>query len=125
MSKDMILLAMKHDPWLMEEWAEVVLLQDHSSEVAIRMMLSYLNIVEGLLSRDDITKTQCLEKLQKASAPSTTHDYYWDAALRWKDRVDAQGNPTYTSTAKQRLDPIGINIQFLKMQQEMKQKQKD
>lgn len=93
--KELVIVAMIFPPWDVERWAEELLLIDPSSEIAGRMVMSYLDEVDFILP--DPSKPPKWQTLR--FAPNTDPLYYWNKALAWRKKVKAQNNSAYLSNA--------------------------
>jgi hypothetical protein len=93
--KELVIAAMIFPPWEIEEWANELLLLDPSSEVAVRMVMSYLNEVDCLLP--DPAKPSKWKTLR--FMPNNDPLYYWNKALEWQEVVKKQNDSAYASTA--------------------------
>lgn len=104
-----IISATLFDPWRVEEWAHEILATDSSSEVAFRMVRSYLKIVDELLPDLAVIKTYMPGAMKdrdyiSVNGPSTNPLFYWEKAEEWSRVVKSQPSQPYIEVATQELD---------------------
>jgi len=104
-----IISATLFDPWRVEEWAREILAIDSSSEVAFRMVRSYLKAVDELLPDPVMIKTYMPGAMKdrdyiSINGPSTNPLFYWEKAEEWHRTVKSQPSQPYIEAATQELD---------------------
>lgn len=111
-NKDMIIaITTSLDPWTIENWASELLAVDPSSEVALRMVLSYLQEVDAHLPNPPLSKRNALY-----FSPSRDPLYYWEKALKWQRSVIKQSIQVYVNTAAHQIDRRKPQIEEYKKQ---------
>ncbi len=98
--KELVIAAMIFPPWEVEGWANELLTIDPSSEVAVRMVISYLDEVDYFLP--DPSKPPKWNTLRLM--PNDDPLYYWNKALNWQTAVKAQNISAYVSTADRQIN---------------------
>ena len=76
-------------PWNIEPLALNAIHEYHMVDVAVKMVHKYLEYVDGFLSRSGGGTGQYMSSLKESGAPSASFQYFWDAALRWRDEVNS------------------------------------
>ena len=100
-------------PWNIEPLAKSMIEEYHMVDVAVRMVQKYLEYVDGFLSRSGSGETgQYMLSLTASGAPSANFDYFWDAALRWRDEVN-KFSAEHPEAAKRVNDQIESHKQTL------------
>ncbi len=77
-------VASVNPPWVLEEWAKDITAKFKTPEAAKQMVLSYLQIVDGLLPERPPKFGRYSQNLRDQHAPSTDIIYYWQKALEWE-----------------------------------------
>jgi hypothetical protein len=114
--KELVIAAMISPPWEVEEWAKELLAIDPSSEVAVRMVMSYLNEVDYFLpDPSEPSRWQTLRIMPESKDAL----YYWEQALIWQERVRKQNIPGHVSNADWQLDHRRQRIEEYKKQKDM------
>lgn len=119
--KQLIIAMTQLDPWMIEPWASQYQATDPSSEVAVRMVLSYLRIVDGFFPTDpyDISAIgEYQEGLRHRSAPAQDPVAYWNNALIWQRQIEPQLQPTHAETARRQIEKRRPLIETWMKQQE-------
>ncbi len=103
-----IISATLFDPWRVEEWAHEILAIDSSSEVAFRMVRSYLKVVDELLPDPVVVQTYIPGAMKDRDyisvyGPSTNPLFYWEKAEEWHRIVKGQPGQPYIEATKQEL----------------------
>lgn len=93
--KELVIATMVFPPWEVEEWAHELLAVDPSSEVSVRMVMSYLDEVDYFLPDPSTPSKQKTLRFM----PSEDVLYYWNKALEWREIVKGQYDPAYISNA--------------------------
>jgi len=93
--KELVITAMIFPPWDVEKWANELLAVDPSSEVAVRMVISYLQEVDSFLP----DPSQPSKRNTLVFMPSNDPLHYWNKSLQWQEAVKTQNIPEYISTA--------------------------
>ena len=93
--KELVIAAMIFPPWEVEEWANELLVIDPLNEVAVRMVMSYLDEVDFFLP--DPSKPPKWKTLR--FMPIEEPLYYWNKALDWQQAVKKQNISAYVSNA--------------------------
>jgi hypothetical protein len=107
---------------LIEQWASDIMFLDPSSEVGVRMVRKYLQIVDGFFPSDphDISAVaKHKESLKYRSAPDQTPLGYWEHALAWQKTIDPQlvpGQATAAQIAEKEIAARRANIDLWKKQ---------
>jgi len=113
-NKEIILAITKSlDPWDIEDWANDLLLANHSSEVAIRMVLSYLKEVDAL-PLDPIPHPR---RKTLHFTPSDDILYYWAKVLEWQEKVKEQKTQNYTDMVEREIGKRKPKIEEYKKQE--------
>ncbi|GHO82511.1 hypothetical protein [Dictyobacter formicarum] len=115
--KELVIAAMISPPWEVEEWATELLALDPSSEVAVRMVMSYLEEVDYFLP--DPSKPSKWKTL-RIMPDGTDALYYWNKALEWQQIVKNQNIPAYLSTSE-----WNVNQRRARVEEYEKQKMND
>jgi hypothetical protein len=97
------------DPWRVEEWAHEILATDPSSEVAFRLVRSYLKVVDELLPDPIVIQTYLPGAMKdrdyiSVHGPSTNPLFYWEKAEEWHRIVKSQPGQRYIEAATRELD---------------------
>lgn len=111
--KELVITAMIFAPWELEGWAKELLLIDPSSEVSVRMVISYLDEVNYFLpdpSKPSKWKTLRFVPDEKDAL------YYWGKALEWQQIVKNQNIPTYISTAEWHINQRRASVEAYEKQ---------
>ncbi len=90
--KDLIIAITQLDPWVIEQWASEIMFLDPSSEVGVRMVRKYLQIVDGFFPSDPHDLSAVVkhkESLKNRSAPYQTPLGYWEHALDWQKKINS------------------------------------
>ena len=104
-----IISATLFDPWRVEEWAHEILVIDSSSEIAFRMVRSYLKAVDELLPDPTVIKTYIPGAMKERdyislNGPSANPLFYWTKAEEWYRAVKGQPGQPYIDAATWELD---------------------
>lgn len=111
--KELVITAMIFAPWELEEWAKELLLIDPSSEVSVRMVMSYLDEVDYFLP--DPSKPLKWKTLRFVPDDKDAL-YYWGKALEWQQIVKNQNIPTYMSTAEWHINQRKASVEAYEKQ---------
>lgn len=114
--KELVIAAMISPPWEVEEWAKELLAIDPSSEVAIRMVISYLNEVDYFLP--DPSKPSRWMTLRILPDDKDAL-YYWEQALIWQERVKRQNIPEHVSNADWQVNQRRPRVEAYKKQKDI------
>ena len=104
-------LAMLQDPWVMEGLAyETIVTYDPSEgEIALRMFIRYLKVVEKFFSTDPEQVEVHKRYLASNGAPDATSPLpYWQKAINWQQYIIKQRHENFINTAEEyikRLQP--------------------
>ena len=94
--KELVIAAMISPPWEVEDWAKELLALDSSSEVAVRMVMSYLDEVDYFLPDPSRPSKWKAVRVMPSGKDAL---YYWTKALEWQQIVKNQNISSYSSTA--------------------------
>ncbi len=98
--REVLIVTMMFPPWEVDAWARELLLVDPSSEVAGRMVRSYLQEVDYQLP--DPSAPSKWETVR--IVPNNDPLYYWNKALEWRELVKRQNNAAYLSNADRQIN---------------------
>lgn len=116
--KEIIIATTLLPPWELEEWARNLLDNDPSSEIATRMVIRYLGVLNIFLP--DPSEPSGPEVLYVF--PSNDPLYYWNKALEWQQIVHKQNIPGYVDNANRKIEQRRPSIEEYKKQKEQETK---